>query len=62
MLERLVPEMRELLDLVRETERFDAVRNDHMMSGNPINLGQGAVEEYLRKCARIAQIRSHWGI
>ena len=62
MLERLVPDLRELIDLIRETERFHAVRHDYLMRNAPIALGPGAEEEYQRKCARIEQIRSHWGI
>jgi hypothetical protein len=62
MLERLLPDIRELIDLVRETERFHAIRQDYLLRSAPINMGPGAEEEYQRKCARIAQIRSHWGI
>ena len=42
MLNELQPDMRELLDLVRKVENFDATVAASQMAGKPINPAPGA--------------------
>jgi hypothetical protein len=62
MLNELQPDLRELLNLVREVERYDATLTASRMYGNPIEVGPGADEERHRKENRIQEIRAKWNL
>lgn len=62
MLNELQPDLRELLDLVRKVENFDATLAASQMSGNPINPAPDAYVERKRNEQRIVQLRHKWAI
>ncbi|MFZ6774575.1 hypothetical protein ACO0LB_17870 [Undibacterium sp. SXout7W] len=62
MLNELQPDLRELLDLVRSAENFDATVAACLQSGKPIAVGDDAQGERRRKGLRIEQLRSKWNI
>lgn len=62
MLNELQPDLRELLDLVRQAENYDATIAAAQLAGQPIALGAGAAEERHRKGLRIDQPRAKWDI
>lgn len=62
MLNELQPDLRELIELVRQSENYDATIAASMMAGTPITVGAGAVAERQRKSRRIAQLREKWNI
>lgn len=57
MLNELQPDLRELLDLVRKVENFDATLAASQMSGNPIDPAPGAYDQRKRNEPRIVQLR-----
>lgn len=62
MLNDLQPDLRELIDLVRAAENYDATMAAAALAGNPIPAGADAVAERLRKSRRIEQLRGKWDI
>jgi hypothetical protein len=62
MLNELLPDLRELIDLVRAAENFDATVATARMAGNPIPVGECAQAERQRKGQRIEQLRGKWNI
>lgn len=62
MLNELQPDLRELIDLVRAAENFDATVSAAMQAGKPISVGEDAQAERRRKGLRIEQLRAKWNI
>jgi hypothetical protein len=62
MLNELQPDLRELIDLVRQAENYDATLAAARLAGRPIELGAGAAEERHRQGLRIDQLRTKWNI
>jgi hypothetical protein len=62
MLNELQPDLRELIDLVRAVENYDATMAAAALAGTPILAGADAVAERTRKCQRIEQLRGKWNI
>jgi hypothetical protein len=62
MLNELQPNLRELIDLVRQAENYDATMTAAALAGNPIVAGAEAMAERKRKDQRIAQLRQKWDI
>ncbi len=62
MLNELQPDIRELMDLVRQAENFDATMAASRAAGKPIEPQQSAYDERERKTQRIHQIRAKWAI
>lgn len=62
MLNELQPDLRELLDLVRDLENFDATIVAMRSAGKPIEPAQSAYDERKRKELRIVQLRTKWAI
>lgn len=62
MLTELQPDLRELLDLVRAAENYDATLATSQQMGKPIQPGPEAVAERERKTRRIAHLRAKWDI
>ncbi|MBD8531696.1 MULTISPECIES: hypothetical protein [unclassified Massilia] len=62
MLNELQPDLRELLDLVRKLENFDATLAASQMAGKPIEPAEGAYEERKRYEQRIIYLRNKWAI
>lgn len=62
MLNELQPDLRELLDLVRKVENFDATLAASQMAGSPINPAPGAYEQRKRNEQRIVELRDKWAI
>lgn len=62
MLTELQPDLRELLDLVRTAENYDATLSTSQHMGRAIQPGPDAVAERERKTQRIAQLRAKWDI
>jgi len=57
MLNELQPELRELLDLVRKIENFDATLAASQLAGNAIVPAPEAYEQRKRNEQRIVQLR-----
>ena len=62
MLNELQPDLRELLDLVRKVENFDAKIAASRMAGKPIEPAPDAYEQRQRNEHRIVQLRGKWAI
>lgn len=62
MLNELQPDMRELLDLVRQAENFDATLAASRQVDKPIEPAPEAYAERERRGVRIAYLRNKWGI
>lgn len=62
MLTELPPDLRELLDLVRTAENYDATLAASRNLGAPIEPAADAIAERERKTRRIAQLRAKWDI
>lgn len=62
MLNELQPDLRELLDLVRKVENFDATLAASQMTGEPIEPAPDAYEQRKRNEQRIVQLRGKWTI
>ena len=62
MLNELQPDLRELIDLVRVAENYDATMAAAVLAGAPIPAGADAVAERTRKGQRIVQLRGKWNI
>ncbi|WP_371765588.1 hypothetical protein [Massilia sp.] len=62
MLTELQPDLRELLDLVRAAENYDATLAASQQLGKPIQPGSDSIAERQRKTLRIAQLRAKWDI
>lgn len=62
MLDQPRPDPRELIDLVRQAENYDATVAAAQLAGRPIDLGAGAADERHRKGMRIEQLRAKWNI
>lgn len=62
MLNELQPDLRELLDLVRKVENFDATLAVSQLSGKPITPAPDAYEQRRRNEQRIVQLRDKWAI
>lgn len=62
MLDQLQPDLRELIDLVRAAENYDATMAAAALAGTPIPAGPDAVAERQRKGQRIEQLRGKWNI
>lgn len=62
MLNELQPDLRELLDLVRKLENFDATLAASQLAGKPIEPPPDAYEQCKRNQQRIAQLRDKWAI
>lgn len=62
MLNQLQPDLRELLDLVRQAENFDATLAASRQLGKPIEPKPEAYAERERRGARITYLRNKWGI
>jgi hypothetical protein len=62
MLNELQPDVRELLDLVRKIENFDATLAASQMAGKPISPAPDAYELRKRNEQRIVQLRDKWAI
>jgi hypothetical protein len=62
MLHELQPDLRELIDLVRQAENYDATVAARQLAGKPIDLGAGAADERRRKGLRIELLRTKWNI
>ena len=62
MLNELQPDLRELLDLVRKVENFDATLAASQMAGKPIEATQDAYDQRKRHEQRIVHLRDKWAI
>jgi hypothetical protein len=62
MLNELQPDMRELLDLVRKVENFDATLAASHMAGKPIEATQDAYDHRKSNEQRIVYLRNKWAI
>ena len=62
MLNELLPDLRDLIDLVRDVERYDATLAASRVYGVPIQVGPGSGEERHRKEMRIQELRAKWNI
>jgi hypothetical protein len=62
MLNELQPDLRELIQLVREIENFDATITAARNAGKPIEPQQPALEERQRKGHRIVELQTKWGL
>ncbi len=62
MLNELQPDLRELIDLMRTVENYDATMTAATLAGTPIPAGADAVAERARKGQRIEQLRGKWNI
>lgn len=62
MLNELQPDMRELPDLMRKAENFDATLAAARAAGKPIEPEQSAYDERKRVEQRIAHLRDKWSI
>lgn len=62
MLNELQPDLRELLDLVRKVENFDATLAASHMAGKAIEPSQDAYDQRKRHEQRIVQLRDKWAI
>ena len=62
MLNELQPDLRELIDLVRAAENYDATMAAAALAGTPIAAGAEGIAERERKGQRIAQLRGKWNI
>ena len=62
MLNELLPDLRELLDLVRQVENYDATVAANMLAGTPIAISDAAAAERKRKELRSVHLRDKWGI
>ena len=62
MLNELQPDLRELIELVRQAENYDATMAASSLAGTPIAAGADAVAERQRKGQRIEQLRGKWNI
>ena len=62
MLNELQPDLRELLDLVRKVENFDATLAASQMAGKAIEPTQDAYDQRKRHEQRIVQLRDKWAI
>jgi hypothetical protein len=60
MLNELQPDLRELIDLVRAAENYDATMAAAALAGTPICAGADAVAERQRNGQRIEQLRGKW--
>lgn len=61
MLNELQPDLRELIDLVRAAENYDATMAA-ALAGTPIAAGAEGIAERERKGQRIEQLRGKWNI
>lgn len=62
MLNELQPDLRELIDLVRAAENYDATMAAAALVGTPNQAGSDAVAERTRKGLRIEELRGKWNI
>jgi hypothetical protein len=62
MLNELQPDLRELLDLVRKVENFDATLAAARMAGQPIEPATDGYEQRRRNEQRIVHLRDKWAI
>jgi hypothetical protein len=62
MLNELQPDLRELFDLVRKVENFDATLAAYQLAGKPIQPAPDAYEQRRRNEQRIVQLRDKWAI
>ena len=62
MLSELIPDLRELLDLTRKAENFDATLATRQQLGQPIEPTADARTERARMSERIVQLKIKWGI
>ena len=62
MLNELQPDLRELIDLVRAVENYDATMAAAALAGTTIPASAAAVAEHQRKGQRIMQLRGKWNI
>ena len=62
MLNELQPDMRELIELVRAVENYDATIVASQLAGRPIEVGTDAQLERERRGMRIAQLRAKWDL
>lgn len=62
MLNELQPDLRELLDLVRKVENYDATLAAARAAGKPIDPTADAVEARHRNGQRIGALRDKWAI
>jgi hypothetical protein len=62
MLNELQPDLRELLDLVRKVENFDATVAAALAAGKPIDSTPDAQEARKRNEQRIVYLRDKWAI
>lgn len=62
MLNELQPDLRELLELVRKTENFDATVAAARAAGRPIEPTPEAQHARQRNEQRISQLREKWSI
>ena len=62
MLNELQPDLRELLDLVRRAENYDATMAAASAAGKPITTTPETAAERQRKELCIASLRAKWNI
>ena len=62
MLSELIPDLRELIDLTRKAENFDATLAAHQQLGKPIEPAAHALVDRARLGERIVQLTMKWGI
>ncbi len=62
MLNELLPDIRNLLDLTRRIENFDATVIAARMHGNAIDVASSALDERHRMTQEAAKLRVKWGI
>ena len=62
MLGELIPDLRELIDLTRKAENFDATLAAHQQLGKPIVPDAQALADRARRSERIVHLTMKWGI
>ena len=56
MVDQLQPDIRKLITLVRQAEKYDATVAAAQLTGKPVELSAGATDEIRRKGQSVAQL------
>lgn len=62
MLDQLQPDIREMLDLARKIENYDATLTAMRSAGKAIEPGDAAHQERRRREHQLTALRDKWGI